>query len=52
MMRVHPSTNTNNIILNGNEMSMGDNINIPMDIKMLETTKSITRNGMKIRKPI
>ena len=31
---------------------MGDNIIIPSDIKIEAITKSITRNGRKIKKPI
>ncbi len=47
-----PSINTNNINLNGNEIIIGDNIIIPIDIKTLATTMSIIKKGIKIRKPI
>ena len=50
--KAQPSTSTNSISLNGNEISMGDNIIIPIDIRTLETTRSMIRKGMKIRKPI
>jgi len=40
------------MILNGNEMIMGDSIIIPIDIKTLATTMSIIKKGIKIRKPI
>ena len=31
---------------------IGDNIIMPIDMRTLETTRSIIRNGMKTRKPI
>jgi hypothetical protein len=46
MIKVQPSTNTNNMILNGNEIIIGDNIIIPIAINTLATTRSITRNGI------
>src|SRR6202030_1970176 len=52
MSKVQPSTTTNNMILNGNETSTGDNIIMPIDISTLATTRSITRNGMNTMKPI
>jgi hypothetical protein len=47
-----PSTSTNRSNLNGSEMSIGDSIIMPRDMRMDEITISITRNGKKIRKPI
>ena len=38
--------------LNGSATSTGDSIIMPSDMRMLDTTMSITRNGMKIMKPI
>ena len=52
MISDHPSTSTNNKILNGNEMKTGGSITMPIDISVEATTRSITRNGRKIRKPI
>jgi uncharacterized Zn ribbon protein len=49
---VQPSTNTKSNNLNGREMSMGDSIIMPRDIKIEAITMSITRKGKKIRKPI
>lgn len=46
MIKVQPSTNTNSISLKGIEIIMGDSIIIPIDIKTLATTKSMTINGM------
>ena len=46
MIRLHPSTNTNNISLKGMEIIMGDNIIMPMDISTLATIKSMTTKGM------
>ena len=40
------------MILNGREISIGDSIIIPMDISTLATTRSMIRNGIKVRKPI
>jgi uncharacterized Zn ribbon protein len=48
----HPSTSTNKSSLNGSEMSMGDSIIMPKDIRMEEITMSMTKNGRNIRKPI
>jgi hypothetical protein len=36
--RLQPSTNTNSINLNGKETIIGDNIIIPMAIRILATT--------------
>src|SRR5690606_10120460 len=52
MRRAPPSTSTNSMILNGSEMISGDSIIIPMAMSTLATTRSITRKGMKIMKPI
>src|SRR5258708_2814000 len=49
---VHPSTTTNSMILNGKDTKTGDSIIMPIDISTLATTRSITKNGMKIMKPI
>ncbi len=38
--------------LNGSATSTGESIIMPSDMRMLETTMSMTRKGMKIRKPI
>src|SRR5574344_306746 len=38
--------------LNGNEMIVGDNMNIPSASKMFATTRSNTINGTKMIKPI
>ena len=46
IVRLQPSTKTNNISLNGIDIIMGDNIIMPSDIRMLATIKSITTNGM------
>jgi hypothetical protein len=43
---------TNIKSLNGSEINMGDSIIMPRDIKILETTMSITRNGRNSKKPI
>jgi uncharacterized Zn ribbon protein len=48
----HPSTSTNNSSLKGSEMSIGDSIIIPRDIRIDEITMSITKNGRKIKNPI
>ena len=47
-----PSIKTNNIILNGKDIINGDNIIIPIAIKMLAMTKSIIKNGMNSKNPI
>ena len=39
-------------ILKGSEIITGGNIIIPIAIKVLDTTISMTRNGMKIMNPI
>ena len=52
MIRPQPSTRTNSRILNGREIITGGSIIMPIDISAAETTMSITRNGMKITKPM
>src|ERR1700722_13017530 len=49
---VHPSTTTNNMILNGSDTRTGDSIIMPIDISTLATTRSMTRKGMNTMKPI
>ena len=39
MISVQPSISTNSISLNGSEISMGDSIIMPIDIKTAATTK-------------
>src|SRR3954447_14045487 len=51
-IRFQPSTRMNRRILNGSEMKTGGSIIIPIDINVDETTRSMIRNGRKIRKPI
>ena len=51
-VRAHPSTITNIKSLNGSETSIGDSIIMPRDIRILETTISITRKGKNNRNPI
>ena len=50
--RFQPSTRMNSRILNGSEMKTGGSIIMPIDINVDETTRSMIRNGRKIRKPI
>ncbi len=38
--------------MKGSETSVGGSMNMPIDMSTDETTRSITRNGMKITKPI
>src|SRR5678815_472287 len=52
MTSAQPSMSTNNMILNGNEISTGDNIIMPMDMRTLATTRSMITKGMNSRKPI
>jgi len=40
------------MILNGDEMGMGESIIMPMDISTFATTRSIMRKGRKTRNPI
>jgi len=47
-----PSTRINNINLNGNEIIIGDNIIMPMDMRTLATTRSMIRKGINSRNPI
>lgn len=46
VIRYQPSTRMNRRILNGSETSEGGSIIIPMESKMLEITRSITRKGI------
>jgi len=50
--RFQPSTRTKSRILNGSEMKTGGSITMPIDISVELTTRSMTRNGRKIKKPI
>src|SRR6185436_7069090 len=52
VMRFQPSTRTKSRILNGSEMKTGGSITMPIDISVELTTRSMTRNGRKIKKPI
>jgi len=52
MIRSQPSIATNIIILNGKETMVGESIIIPRARSIFATIKSITRNGIKTRKPI
>ncbi len=52
MSTFHPSTSTKSISLNGNEMSTGGSITMPIEVKTDATTMSSTRNGTYTRKPI
>ena len=47
-----PSTKTKSSNLKGSEISIGESIIMPSDIKIDAITISITKNGKKIRKPI
>ena len=51
-IRCQPSTNTKSNILKGMETIIGGSIIIPIDIKVTETTISITKNGMYITNPM
>ena len=46
IVRLQPSTKTNSINLNGIEITIGESIIMPIDIKILATIRSITTNGM------
>ena len=48
----HPSTKTNNNNLNGSEISIGDSIIMPKDMRIDAITISITRKGKNIKNPI
>jgi len=52
VIKNQPSAKTKSKILNGNEIITGDNINIPKDNRIFETTISMTMNGKKITKEI
>src|SRR5208283_2079881 len=45
--RFHPSTKTNNIILNGSEIMTGGSIIMPMAMRALATIMSMTMKGIK-----
>ena len=47
--RGHPEANTKIRSLSGIVITEGGNMNIPSPIKTAATTRSITRNGRKIR---
>ncbi len=47
-----PSTMTNNKSLNGNDTRTGGSMNMPIDIRVELTTRSMIRNGMKITNPM
>ena len=49
---LQPSTKTNNNILNGKAINIGESIIIPKDIKTEATTISITKKGKKSKNPI
>src|SRR5690606_37004630 len=49
---VQPSASTKNASLNGNETTAGGTIIIPIAIRIEATTRSMMRNGMKMRNPI
>ncbi|CSI47826.1 Uncharacterised protein [Vibrio cholerae] len=51
-IRFQPSTNTNNINLNGKETIMGESIIIPMAMSTEATTKSMIKKGKNSIKPI
>src|ERR1700754_5061407 len=51
-IRFQPSTRMKRRILNGREMKTGGSIIMPIDISVEDTTRSMIRNGRKIRKPI
>src|SRR6478752_8829368 len=51
-IRFQPSTRMNRRILNGREMKTGGSIIMPIDMSVLETTRSMIRKGRKIKKPI
>ena len=52
MTRPQPSTRMKSRILNGSEIITGGSIIMPIDISAADTTRSMTRNGMKITKPM
>ena len=47
-----PLTSTNSSSLNGRDTVTGGSIIMPSDISDAETTMSMTRNGMKMTKPM
>ena len=50
-MRLHPSATTKKANLNGKDTIAGGTIIIPMLIKTAAATRSMIKNGRKIRKP-
>ena len=52
IIKLHPSAITNNKILNGIDIVVGGSIIIPMDIRVEDTTISITMNGRYIKNPM
>src|SRR3546814_2044537 len=52
MVSAQPSTSTNNRSLKGMEMIVGESIIMPSAIRVEATTRSMIRNGRKIRNPI
>src|SRR5690606_22706087 len=44
-MRCHPSTSTKTRILNGVEIITGGSMNMPIESRMLATTRSMTKKG-------
>jgi hypothetical protein len=51
-IKFHPSTNTNNMSLNGKDTIIGESIIIPIAINIDATTKSMMRKGINSIKPI
>src|SRR5437667_12270406 len=51
-MSAHPSTITNNNSLNGNDTSTGGSMNMPIDISVELTTRSMIRNGTNTMNPM
>src|SRR3954469_12865172 len=47
-----PSTITNSKSLNGNDTSTGGSMNMPIDISVELTTRSMMRNGTNTTKPM
>ncbi len=52
MMRPQPSTRIKSRILKGSEIITGGSIIMPIDISAAATTRSITRNGIKMTNPM
>ena len=51
-MRPQPSTSTSSSSLNGRETVTGGSIIMPIDMSAADTTRSMTRNGTKMTKPM